>query len=74
MKITVEDYVQHLSQYKFNVFYDPELVHGTTHQFHNEIHAEFYILYHWHPLVPDYYEVRLSLTLKQRKYYIQGEV
>ena len=37
MKITVEDYVQHLSQYKFNVFYDPELVHGTTHQFHNEI-------------------------------------
>jgi len=53
IKITIEDYVQHLSQYKVKMDFKPELVHGTRFQYHNRIHAEFNHLYHWHPLIPD---------------------
>ncbi|KAL7647573.1 UNVERIFIED_CONTAM: hypothetical protein RMT77_001173 [Armadillidium vulgare] len=51
--ITIEDYVQHLSQYRLKLTFNPELVHGTEFQFSNRISAEFDQLYHWHPLVPD---------------------
>ncbi|XP_047475523.1 prostaglandin G/H synthase 2-like [Penaeus chinensis] len=53
IKITIEDYVQHLSQYKLKLTFEPELTHGTRFQYHNRIHAEFNHLYHWHPLIPD---------------------
>ena len=59
IKITIEDYVKHLSQYKFKITFNPEVIHGTRFQFHNKIHAEFDQLYHWHPLVPDGLEVRV---------------
>ncbi|KAB7496601.1 Prostaglandin G/H synthase 2 [Armadillidium nasatum] len=51
--ITIEDYVQHLSQYRLKLTFNPELVHGTEFQFSNRIYAEFDQLYHWHPFVPD---------------------
>ena len=57
IKITIEDYVQHLSQYKVKINYNPEVVHDTTHQWDNRIHVEFDHLYHWHPLVPDIIKV-----------------
>ncbi|XP_076059748.1 prostaglandin G/H synthase 2-like [Oratosquilla oratoria] len=57
IKITIETYVQHLSQYNFKLTFDPQLVHGTHFQFNNKIHAEFNHLYHWHPLVSDNVEV-----------------
>ncbi|KAK7067762.1 Prostaglandin G/H synthase 1 [Halocaridina rubra] len=57
IKITIEDYVQHLSQYKLRLTFEPELTHGTRFQYHNRIHAEFNHLYHWHPLIPDALEV-----------------
>lgn len=57
IKITIEDYVQHLSQYKLKLKFQPELTHGTRFQFHNRIHAEFNHLYHWHPLIPDSLEI-----------------
>ncbi|KAK3858113.1 hypothetical protein Pcinc_035671 [Petrolisthes cinctipes] len=57
IKITIEDYVQHLSQYKLRLTFEPHLTHGTHFQYHNRIHAEFNHLYHWHPLIPDGLEV-----------------
>nr|ADB65785.1 cyclooxygenase [Caprella sp. KV-2010a] len=53
IKITIEDYVQHLSQYKVDLKFKPQVVHGTRFQFDNRINAEFNHLYHWHPLIPD---------------------
>ncbi|XP_064099544.1 prostaglandin G/H synthase 1-like isoform X1 [Macrobrachium nipponense] len=54
VKITLEDFVQHLSQYKLDLSFNPELLHGTRFQFHNRIHAEFKYLFDWHPFVADY--------------------
>nr|ADB65786.1 cyclooxygenase [Gammarus sp. KV-2010a] len=53
IKITIEDYVQHLSQYKVDLKFKPQVVHGTRFQFHNRINVEFDHLYHWHPLIPE---------------------
>jgi len=53
IQITIEDYVQHLSQYKLRMRYRPEVAHGTRFQFDNRINVEFVHLYHWHPLVPE---------------------
>lgn len=53
IKITIEDYVQHLSQYKVKLRFQPDVVHGSRFQFHNRINVEFDHLYHWHPLIPD---------------------
>ncbi|GAB6032189.1 Prostaglandin G/H synthase 2, variant 2 [Chamberlinius hualienensis] len=57
IKITVEEYVQHLSQYNFKLSFEPTLTHGTTFQYSNRIRAEFAALYHWHPLYPDYHNI-----------------
>jgi len=53
LKITIEEYVQHLSQYKIRLTYDPELLRDQQFQFSNRIHLEFNHLYHWHPMAPD---------------------
>lgn len=56
MKIIVEDYVQHLSGFHFNLLYDPDVMMGKSISYHNQIHQEFHTLYHWHPLVPDIFK------------------
>ena len=61
IKITIEDYVQHLSQYNFKLTFDPELTHDVKFQYDNRINAEFNHLYHWHPLVPDGIKVNLEI-------------
>lgn len=53
IKITIEDYVQHLSQYHLKLTLEPELVHNEQFQYSNRIRVEFNHLYHWHPLFPD---------------------
>lgn len=53
IKITIEEYVQHLSQYNLKLTFEPELVHGEAFQYSNRIRAEFVQLYHWHPLFPE---------------------
>ena len=53
LKITIEDYVQHLSQYGIKLVFDPTLLHDQPFQFYNRMHIEFAHLYHWHPLMPD---------------------
>uniref|UniRef100_A0A2P2I465 prostaglandin-endoperoxide synthase n=1 Tax=Hirondellea gigas TaxID=1518452 RepID=A0A2P2I465_9CRUS len=60
IKITIEDYVQHLSQYKVRLRFKPDVIHGSRFQFHNRINVEFDHLYHWHPLVPDGIKVNES--------------
>nr|ALG96672.1 cyclooxygenase [Tubulanus polymorphus] len=57
IKIVIEDYVQHLSAYKFRLDYDPALLHGAAVQYQNRIYLEFNHLYRWHPLMPDTFKI-----------------
>nr|XP_002127674.1 prostaglandin G/H synthase 2 isoform X1 [Ciona intestinalis] len=66
IKVVIEDYVQHLSGFHYKLLYDPELVQGGSHSFHNQIHVEFQLLYHWHALMPDQIEFNgKSYTMKR---------
>ncbi|XP_008070969.1 prostaglandin G/H synthase 2 [Carlito syrichta] len=57
IKIVIEDYVQHLSGYHFKLKFDPELLFSQQFQYQNRIAAEFNTLYHWHPLLPDTFQI-----------------
>ncbi|XP_044295185.1 prostaglandin G/H synthase 2 isoform X1 [Varanus komodoensis] len=57
IKIVIEDYVQHLSGYHFKLKFDPELLFNQRFQYQNRIAAEFNTLYHWHPLLPDTFQI-----------------
>lgn len=57
IKIVIEDYVQHLSGYHFKLKFDPELLFNKQFQYQNRIAAEFNTLYHWHPLLPDNFQI-----------------
>ncbi|XP_069645664.1 prostaglandin G/H synthase 2 isoform X2 [Haliaeetus albicilla] len=57
IKIVIEDYVQHLSGYHFKLKFDPELLFSQRFQYQNRIAAEFNTLYHWHPLLPDTFQI-----------------
>jgi len=72
IKVTIEDYVQHLSQYKVKLHYHPEVVHGTRFQYDNRIKVEFNHMYHWHPLVPEVIEVaNRSYPVKERLFNVR---
>uniref|UniRef100_A0A803TDU8 Prostaglandin-endoperoxide synthase 2 n=1 Tax=Anolis carolinensis TaxID=28377 RepID=A0A803TDU8_ANOCA len=58
IKIVIEDYVQHLSGYHFKLKFDPELLFNQRFQYQNRIAAEFNTLYHWHPLLPDTFNIQ----------------
>nr|XP_060630500.1 prostaglandin G/H synthase 2 [Anolis sagrei ordinatus] len=58
IKIVIEDYVQHLSGYHFKLKFDPELLFSQRFQYQNRIAAEFNTLYHWHPLLPDTFNIQ----------------
>ena len=57
IKIVIEDYVQHLSGYHFKLKFDPELLFNQQFQYQNRIASEFNTLYHWHPLLPDTFNI-----------------
>lgn len=57
IKIVIEDYVQHLSGYYLKLKFDPELLFGVQFQYRNRIAVEFNQLYHWHPLMPDSFNI-----------------
>ncbi|KAK3600358.1 hypothetical protein CHS0354_015956 [Potamilus streckersoni] len=57
IKIVIEDYVQHLSNYNFKLTFKPELLFDVPHQYQNRIAVEFNHLYHWHPLMPDSFNI-----------------
>ena len=53
IKIVIEDYVAHLSDYELKLTYNPELLQDQKFQFNYRIHIEFAHLYHWHPMMPN---------------------
>jgi len=57
IRITIEDYVQHLSNYNVNLKYKPEVLFGKPFQYQNKISIEFNLMYRWHALVPDYFVI-----------------
>ncbi|KAJ8011344.1 hypothetical protein DPEC_G00057180 [Dallia pectoralis] len=57
IKIVIEDYVQHLSGYHFKLKFNPELLFNQRFQYQNRIASEFNTLYHWHPLMPETFNV-----------------
>lgn len=57
LKIVIEDYVQHLSQYNYQLLFNPELLFNDQFQYQNRIAVEFCHLYHWHPLMPDDFNI-----------------
>lgn len=57
IKIIIEEYVQHLSGYFLQLKFDPELLFRAQFQYRNRIALEFNHLYHWHPLMPDSFQV-----------------
>ena len=57
IKIVIEDYVQHLSNYHYKLMFKPELLFNTRHQYSNRISVEFNHMYHWHPLMPDTFNI-----------------
>ncbi|XP_062872317.1 prostaglandin G/H synthase 2a [Trichomycterus rosablanca] len=61
IKIVIEDYVQHLSGYNLKLKFDPSLLFNQRFQYQNRISAEFNTLYHWHPLMPDMFQVEDQL-------------
>ncbi|XP_015222331.1 prostaglandin G/H synthase 1 [Lepisosteus oculatus] len=58
IKIVIEEYVQHLSGYHLKLKFDPELLFGDQFQYRNRIAVEFNHLYHWHPLMPDSFQIK----------------
>ncbi|KAF4086271.1 hypothetical protein AMELA_G00104560 [Ameiurus melas] len=58
IKIVIEDYVQHLSGYFLKLKFDPELLFSEKFQYQNRIASEFNTLYHWHPLMPDTFQIQ----------------
>ncbi|XP_071097198.1 prostaglandin G/H synthase 2-like [Haliotis cracherodii] len=61
IKIVIEDYVQHLSNYNFELMFKPDLLFGESFQYQNRIAVEFNHLYHWHPLMPSEFNVSGSI-------------
>nr|BAE39456.1 unnamed protein product [Mus musculus] len=57
IKIVIEEYVQHLSGYFLQLKFDPELLFRAQFQYRNRIAMEFNHLYHWHPLMPNSFQV-----------------
>ena len=57
IKIVIEDYVQHLSNYNYKLLFEPELLFDVPHQYSNRISVEFNHMYHWHPLMPDTFNI-----------------
>ncbi|XP_076436355.1 prostaglandin G/H synthase 2-like isoform X2 [Babylonia areolata] len=57
IKIVIEDYVQHLSSYNYQLLFVPEVLFGEAFQYQNRIMAEFNHLYHWHPLMPTTFDI-----------------
>ena len=68
LKITIEEYVQHLSQYKIKLVFNPELLRDQEFQFRHE----FAHMQNWRPLMPDTMTIsNTTYTSKQLLYNIE---
>ncbi|BFZ06017.1 hypothetical protein BsWGS_09056 [Bradybaena similaris] len=68
IKIVIEDYVEHLANYNIKIKFKPEVLFDESFQYQNKINVEFNHLYHWHPLIPD--EFNISGTVYPMKDYM----
>jgi prostaglandin-endoperoxide synthase 2 len=57
LKIVIEDYINHITPFRFRLIADPELAERERWYRQNWMAAEFDLLYRWHSLVPDTVEV-----------------
>lgn len=73
IKIVIEDYVQHLSQYNFKLAFNPELLFGVPYQYQNRIALEFNHLYHWHPLLPEDFNIS-GTTYPMKKFMFNSQL
>ncbi|XP_062622377.1 prostaglandin G/H synthase 2-like [Saccostrea cucullata] len=70
IRIVIVDYVQHISNYNYQLLFNPELLFGEPFQYQNRIALEFDHLYHWHPLMPDEFNINgTKYTLKEFEYH-----
>nr|CAD7452320.1 unnamed protein product [Timema tahoe] len=57
LKVTLEDFMQHLTQYRVYLKYRPELLRGTSHQYGYRVSQEFNLLHLWLTMLPDQIKV-----------------
>nr|CAD7414583.1 unnamed protein product [Timema cristinae] len=57
LKVTLEDFMQHLTQYRVDLKYRPELLRGTSHQYGYRVSQEFNLLHLWLTMLPDQIKV-----------------
>ncbi|WP_269580773.1 peroxidase family protein [Roseibium sp. Sym1] len=57
IKIVVEEYINHISPYYFQLSADPSVCWKAEWNKPNWIPIEFNLLYRWHSLTPDYFKV-----------------
>ena len=57
IKLAVEFYITHLASYHFKLFYKPEILFDEAFQYDNRIYVEFNHLYHWHPFMPETFNI-----------------
>ncbi|MHA7773848.1 peroxidase family protein [Roseibium sp. M-1] len=57
IKIVVEEYINHISPYYFQLSADPSVCWKAEWNKPNWIPIEFNLLYRWHSLTPDYFDV-----------------
>ena len=57
IKISMEDYVNHMTNYNLKLIYKPDLLFDDGYDYDNRIHHEFNYVYHWHSFNPDEYNI-----------------
>ncbi|WP_299509584.1 peroxidase family protein [Cypionkella sp.] len=57
IKIVVEEYINHISPYYFQISADPSVCWHAQWNKPNWIPIEFNLLYRWHSLTPDHFEI-----------------
>ncbi len=57
IKIVIEEYINHIAPYHFRFAVDAPISGGAAWYRENHMSVEFNLLYRWHPLVPDAYDI-----------------
>ncbi|XP_039254186.2 prostaglandin G/H synthase 2-like [Styela clava] len=58
LKVTVEEYVQHISGMDLKLTFEPDLMHDSSMRWASgRLHVEFNTLYHWHNMIPNYFYI-----------------
>nr|ALG96639.1 cyclooxygenase-like protein [Phascolosoma agassizii] len=55
--LIMQQYVKHVSQYKFDPLLDPTVIFDDGIRFIHSVPYEYNIMYHWHAQATDYYDV-----------------